>query len=165
MLDRTTVFNHLNTRWTDEKEAILRKMWKEGASCLAVARELGGGFTRSAIAGKVQRLGLDKRRDDAPRAMRRKAAYFATNITKKKKFQAVAPTPAADTVPAEFRGLTFAQLEPWHCRYPRGEKAPYLYCGAPKVRDSYCEHCYAITHWIVTESTANRYFWFEGRRA
>ena len=164
MLDRTTTYNHLNTRWDDEKEDRLRELWAEGASYTAIGVELR--FSRSAIAGKVNRLGLDKRKDKdrgkrAPyTTMRRKAIYFAANVKQPKLSKPVIPKPDASIVPAEFRGLTFAQLEPWHCRYPRGEKAPYLYCGAPIERDSYCGHCFNITHWIVPASVADNAYWW-----
>lgn len=46
--------------WTDERVELLKKMWNEGQSASAIAKELGG-VTRNAVIGKVHRLGLSNR--------------------------------------------------------------------------------------------------------
>ena len=46
--------------WTDERVALLKKMWIEGQSASQIAKELGG-VTRNAVIGKVHRLGLSNR--------------------------------------------------------------------------------------------------------
>lgn len=43
--------------WTDERVALLRKLWTEGLSASQIAKQLGG-VTRNAVIGKVHRLGL-----------------------------------------------------------------------------------------------------------
>lgn len=50
--------------WTDERVETLKKMWAEGQSASAIAKELGG-VTRNAVIGKVHRLGLSNRGEDA----------------------------------------------------------------------------------------------------
>ncbi|WP_240233595.1 GcrA family cell cycle regulator [Devosia lacusdianchii] len=47
--------------WTDDAVSLLRNRWAEGASCSEIARELGGGLSRSAVIGKVTRLKLPAR--------------------------------------------------------------------------------------------------------
>jgi GcrA cell cycle regulator len=49
--------------WNEERVATLTKLWREGYSASQVARQLGG-VSRSAVIGKVHRLGLAGR--DAP---------------------------------------------------------------------------------------------------
>ena len=49
--------------WNDERIEALTKMWREGLSASQVARQLGG-VSRSAVIGKVHRLGIAGR--DAP---------------------------------------------------------------------------------------------------
>ncbi|MDQ1901165.1 GcrA family cell cycle regulator [Paracoccus sp. WLY502] len=49
--------------WTDERVETLKRMWAEGQSASAIAKELGG-VTRNAVIGKVHRLGLSNRNDD-----------------------------------------------------------------------------------------------------
>ena len=46
--------------WSDERVAILKKMWLEGNSASEIAKELGN-ITRNAVIGKVHRLGLSNR--------------------------------------------------------------------------------------------------------
>ena len=45
--------------WTNQREAILRRMWKGGASASIIGDELG--ISRNAVIGKVHRLGLEAR--------------------------------------------------------------------------------------------------------
>ena len=49
--------------WTDERVETLKRMWSEGQSASAIAKELGG-VTRNAVIGKVHRLGLSNRHDE-----------------------------------------------------------------------------------------------------
>lgn len=53
--------------WTDERVETLKRMWGEGQSASAIAKELGG-VTRNAVIGKVHRLGLSNRNDEAEAA-------------------------------------------------------------------------------------------------
>ena len=46
--------------WSDDRVAILKKMWLEGNSASEIAKELGN-ITRNAVIGKVHRLGLSNR--------------------------------------------------------------------------------------------------------
>jgi GcrA cell cycle regulator len=48
--------------WTDARVALLTRLWTEGLSASAVAQTLGEGISRSAVLGKLQRLGLLKTR-------------------------------------------------------------------------------------------------------
>jgi len=47
--------------WTDNRIAVLKKLWIEGLSASEIARELGGGATRNSVIGKVHRLKLATR--------------------------------------------------------------------------------------------------------
>jgi GcrA cell cycle regulator len=46
--------------WSDERVAVLKKMWLEGSSASEIAKVLGN-ITRNAVIGKVHRLGLSNR--------------------------------------------------------------------------------------------------------
>lgn len=48
--------------WTDERKALVTKLWAEGLSASQVAEELGG-VSRNAVIGLVHRMGLPRRRD------------------------------------------------------------------------------------------------------
>jgi GcrA cell cycle regulator len=45
--------------WTDERVALLKKLWADGLSASQITAELGS-VTRNAVLGKVHRLGIDK---------------------------------------------------------------------------------------------------------
>ncbi|MBI3441330.1 MAG: gcrA cell cycle regulator family protein [Proteobacteria bacterium] len=47
--------------WTDERIALLKKMWKEGKSAAEIAKTLAKGVTRNAVIGKAHRMGLSGR--------------------------------------------------------------------------------------------------------
>jgi GcrA cell cycle regulator len=49
-------FNMTNG-WTDDRVALLKKLWTDGLSASQIAKQLGG-VTRNAVIGKVHRLGL-----------------------------------------------------------------------------------------------------------
>src|SRR5580700_7113202 len=53
----------LQMDWNEERIEALARMWREGLSASQVARQLGG-VSRSAVIGKVHRLGIAGR--DAP---------------------------------------------------------------------------------------------------
>jgi GcrA cell cycle regulator len=44
--------------WTDARIAHLKVRWSEGVTARRIARELGGGISRSAVLGKIHRLGF-----------------------------------------------------------------------------------------------------------
>ena len=50
--------------WSDERVAILKKMWLDGNSASEIAKKLGD-ITRNAVIGKVHRLGLSNRETNA----------------------------------------------------------------------------------------------------
>ena len=59
--------------WTDERIALLKKMWKDGKSAADIAKALAKGVTRNAVIGKAHRMGLSNRpspikKTDAPAA-------------------------------------------------------------------------------------------------
>lgn len=49
--------------------------------------------------------------------------------------------------PYQFLGITFADLQDGHCRYPQGEGRNILYCGQPQMTESpYCSVCHKICY-------------------
>ena len=44
--------------WTDARIAHLKARWSQGVTAKRIARELGGGISRSAVLGKIHRLGF-----------------------------------------------------------------------------------------------------------
>ena len=91
--------------WTDERVDVLKRMWSDGQSASQIAKELGG-VTRNAVIGKVHRLGLSNRNDDAD-AGTAPAVEAATPVS---------PPPAPDPAPV--------QPEPEPVEEPEAPEAP-----------------------------------------
>ena len=53
--------------WNDERNDVLKALWKDGLSASQIAGKLGG-VSRNAVIGKIHRLGLEGRaKPAAPR--------------------------------------------------------------------------------------------------
>jgi GcrA cell cycle regulator len=141
--------------WTNERVDLLRTYAKEGLSCSRIAALIGGGASRNAVIGKINRLGLAKPRvqptssvthlQKRRRSKKSDDQVFVTvrklvrdnNLGGFKVVDAIEPDQpescldAAD-IPFEQR-KQFFDLEPHHCRFPYGEvgKSDFFFCGAP----------------------------------
>ena len=99
--------------WTDERVETLKRMWSEGQSASAIAKELGG-VTRNAVIGKVHRLGLSNRNDEAE-AKPEPAPAPAPKAAKKPARPDTAPVQAAnkpEPVVEDKPAATAADAEP-----------------------------------------------------
>ncbi|MBV7257864.1 GcrA cell cycle regulator [Pacificimonas sp. WHA3] len=93
--------------WTDERIAILSRLWEEGHPASKIAEELGG-VTRNAVIGKAHRLGLEKRPSPVKSDAGKKKAAAKPAPAKPKKAPApkvkppepVKPVVAAPEIPA-----------------------------------------------------------------
>ena len=87
--------------------------------------------------GKARRLELPMRKTPHRERKRTKPAAPAILETPRVAVWSVVEPP----VRRPNGHLTLLELERTSCRYPFGDKAPYLYCGKP-IRDatSYCPH-------------------------
>lgn len=142
--------NGLTSGWTDERIEFLKKRWADGASASVIADELGP-FSRSAVIGKVHRLGLDYRKtvtireagvdrrvfgSRAPggRMVKRRRMTASFNdaslsveqqeeIRKQNALIAEALKAEVVDLAAELRAkaVTFAQLDKPHCKWPYGD--------------------------------------------
>ena len=130
----------LNTPWTDERCDELRRLWAEGLTASAIARELGD-VTRSGVLGKVMRLRLAQRKsaefkpgpaEDKPRAVVRarmlRRAVLVAPMKKEPPMQS--PSVVGELVPPKPRKLTLLQLADHHCRWPVEDHPEYRFCGA-----------------------------------
>lgn len=48
--------------WTEQRVEDLTRLWREGHSASRIAIELGGGITRNAVIGKINRMKIDRHR-------------------------------------------------------------------------------------------------------
>jgi len=133
--------------WNDERTALLTRLWREGHSAAQVARQLQG-VSRSAVIGKVHRLGIAGRDlPTAPRglgARQRSAARAATSTVRRcgdvRAPRAPKPPPyvAFEANPT----ATLITLADHGCRWPIGEpdQADFGFCGRLRAgRGSYCQ--------------------------
>lgn len=114
-----------NSTWTDEAVALLKELWAQDWSCSEIAARLPGRFSRNAVIGKANRLGLEKRRT-------------------------IKPAVKSDVVPELLKapdhlGLSFDQLKDGfsQCRFIHGDvrDGTHSYCGQPTTSDSsYCAY-------------------------
>lgn len=132
--------------WSEERTATLKKLWLEGLSASQVARQLGG-VSRSAVIGKVHRLGITVR--ETPVRQRTTTIRAPSRI-------AVRQRPSRETTAAPHVAPRFERTEEdllptsgilelgaHSCRWPIGnpEGDDFGFCGRPKLtaRGSYCE--------------------------
>ena len=130
--------------WNDERTATLRKLWLEGLSASQVARQLGG-VSRSAVIGKVHRLGITVREVPArQRTVGRTASRAQPRTRPVRDITTTAPRAALRLI--ELAEMTptsgILGLSTHSCRWPIGnpEANDFGFCGREKTaRGSYCD--------------------------
>jgi GcrA cell cycle regulator len=141
--------------WTDERVALLSKLWAEGLSASQIAAELGG-VTRNAVIGKVHRLGLSGRSKPASNSPKR-AKRTRNTYNSKPRTAGTKTTPARvggqaspKMVPQDLeepvsKKLSLVELVENTCKWPDGDPATddFHFCGNKTHEDNpYCEyHC------------------------
>lgn len=145
--------------WKDERIEELRRLWIEGLSATSIAAHFSD-VSRSAVLGKVHRLGLARRRtrtrSTAPQVRRRRTVRTRPVETHNWRW-GVAPNPILNPVKsraapssAELRALEvqagakllpLLELEPGMCRWPIGDPQceSFGFCGRARVEGiPYC---------------------------
>lgn len=135
--------------WTDERVALMEKLWSEGLSASAIAARIGL-KSRSAVCGKARRLELPRRSAGLARHACKRVAIKPE--TPKRLPQKRTPSPKVVTAPrisaeplppetvwkplSDRKPIALLDLEPHHCRWPVDGGS----CGCNKVKGlSYCE--------------------------
>ncbi|MCD8566726.1 MAG: GcrA family cell cycle regulator [Alphaproteobacteria bacterium] len=115
--------------WTDERVALLKKLWGEGKTAAEIASALGG-ITRNAVIGKAHRLKLSNRLSPIQPATKKtvkQAANTSTPPAEKRPAKVQAPV----QIPAGKR-LPLSELNSRQCRWPEGDprdKESFGFCG------------------------------------
>ena len=136
--------------WTDERVALLRKLWLEGLSASQIAKQLGG-VTRNAVIGKVHRLGLSGRATPSqpprpafktPRPPRPASAPPSLAPRRALPTISTAPEPQPIAYVEEPGSATVLTLGSHMCKWPIGDPAAdgFTFCGR-RTEGTYCvEH-------------------------
>ncbi len=163
--------------WTDDRVALLRRLWEDGQSASKIAAQLGG-VTRNAVIGKVHRLGLAGRArggEEAPAAApTAKVIEIETAIAVVEtqapepvaivphrpaaEFPIATPAPAPMPLPVSQR-VTIMDLRESMCRWPLGDPTTpeFRFCGARSITGlPYCTHHAEIAYQPATERKRDR---------
>lgn len=136
--------------WCDESVAMLRKLWPDTIiSAQGIANKInskfGTSFSRSAILGKANRIGLPIR-SNANQNFNRAAKRIAKGEARGVKYR-----PADPVNPDVFDGRiplkqrrTLEQLTDETCKFMVGDPQDEtsFFCGGPVFQRSFCEHHY-----------------------
>jgi GcrA cell cycle regulator len=168
--------------WTQAQMRQLRLRWATGAPASQIARELGGGISKSAVLAKVRRLRLaGRRRTVAGRTYARKAIRAVSlesipdrlRARKSEKWRyptwVVEAKPYVDD-PGADADIPLAQRRPLvdlsrgMCRWPVGdpERPGFFFCGGPCHDERpYCtDHCarayrgFATSEWRMAKGVS-----------
>ena len=132
---------HSELKWTDIRIEELKRLLASGISGAQIATALGG-VSRSAVLGKIFRLGLKGPNTNAGRPVVNKRELSWTGLPKRRSPTRKPPSDIADLIPEIVcNPVTLIDLQPHNCRWPVLDG---LYCGATIVCRSYCAKHYAM---------------------
>lgn len=144
------------TVWTEDRVTRLRRLWRDGWTAARIAAEFGPSISRSAVLGKVHRLGLSAdrpRRSGRRQAVGSPTAEVATAARRpgealaagsggsKPPSRPEAAPPPRSPQPADLPsgGLGLLELRRGQCRWPYGpDRGVTTFCGRPVSRGAYC---------------------------
>lgn len=154
--------------WTNERVALLKKLWGEGKTAAEIAKELGG-VTRNAVIGKAHRLKLSNRaspikpiaakkpansqpeKASVPLAKSEKPAAPKSRSVSGKEFSGR----SADEISLNGVGVSMADLKEKMCRWPIGDprEEGFHFCGLNSVSGlPYCPEHGKIAYQAVSRS-------------
>ncbi len=133
--------------WTEERVALLRKLWAEGLSASQIAKQLGG-VTRNAVIGKVHRLGLAGRATPSRPAKRPVRAsrprVMGPSVPRLRPAASMPTVVIPDLEPLKLddgKAASVLTLSDSMCKYPIGDpaEANFAFCGRGAVSGPYCQ--------------------------
>lgn len=134
--------------WTDDRVALLKKLWGEGKTAAEIASTLGG-VTRNAVIGKAHRLKLSNR--VSPIQQNKKPAAPVKAAPEKK--------PPQKHVIAEHdanrEGVSLIDLKPSQCRWPLGDpqEEGFGFCGDHRLSGlPYCSEHAQVAYQAATRN-------------
>ena len=163
--------------WTDDRVALLRRLWEDGQSASKIAAQLGG-VTRNAVIGKVHRMGLGGRArggeegqavTPSTKTVEIETAIAVVETQAPEPVAIVAhrpapefPTPAPAPAPVALqvsKRVTIMDLRESMCRWPLGDPTTpeFRFCGARSITGlPYCTHHAEIAYQPAAERKRDR---------
>ena len=135
--------------WTDERVALLKKLWGEGKTAAEIAKELGG-VTRNAVIGKAHRLKLSNRLSPIQQNNKKPAPKPVEEKTPPRK---IANDPAPYDM--KIKGVSLAALKEKMCRWPIGDPKDedFRFCGCQAIAGlPYCGEHAKIAYQAATRN-------------
>ncbi len=125
--------------WTDDRVALLKKLWGEGKTAAEIAKELGG-VTRNAVIGKAHRLKLSNRVSPIQQNKKPVAPKPQTQIPTKAQLKQI----LRYTEQENRERIPLTDLKAGACRWPIGDprEKNFGFCGHSAISGlPYClEH-------------------------
>lgn len=131
--------------WTDDRVAILKKLWGEGKTAAEIAKELGG-VTRNAVIGKAHRLKLSNR--VSPIQQNKKPAPAKAPVEKKPKQKIISEDENRETI-------SLLELGAQMCRWPIGDpqEEKFGFCGDHSISGlPYCSEHAKVAYQAATRN-------------
>lgn len=138
----------MNRLWTEEMDAVLKRLWADGLSAAQIAAEMGDGRSRNSVIGRVHRLKLSSRAKphaSVPRPQRSKVRRTSANLRRLKELRTVDDTaPAADPLhfgePLNGTGVPFLERGTFQCSWIVNDEGPMV-CGHSFPEGSHFSWC------------------------
>lgn len=133
--------------WSDDRVAVLKKLWGEGKTAAEIAKELGEGVTRNAVIGKAHRLKLSSRMSPIQQNTK-KSKPVSENATPPKRVSRKVPVILGKQVKME-------DLREKMCRWPNGDPQgdDFSFCGCETVEGlPYCAEHAAIAYQMTSRA-------------
>jgi GcrA cell cycle regulator len=141
--------------WTIDRIEKLKTLWHKRLSASLIGSILG--VSRSAVLGKVHRLGNLETRKTLRVPPVKQPIVRTQHIRGRRKPQPPQPLPPEPIVEVEFLDFDLDQLGRGDCHYPHGEQVPYSFCGQPVQQgSSFCPVHHRISYHAATP--ARRYY-------
>ncbi|MDH5722236.1 MAG: GcrA family cell cycle regulator [Alphaproteobacteria bacterium] len=150
--------------WTDERVALLKKLWGEGRTAAEIAKDLGG-VTRNAVIGKAHRLKLSSRispiQQNTKKVVLKTSSEANNNVSRSSKVTHISPV---EVLEKKLKTVTRARpeklyslmdLKPRACRWPEGDpkEDDFGFCGAESLAGlPYCQEHAQLAYQAATRN-------------
>lgn len=131
--------------WTEERTAIALKAWQGGLPAAQIGRMVG--LSGNAVIGKMDRLrksGVIVRGGTPQQSFGVKAMTLNDKRTQDRVSEHTVQgnrTVAAFDAAMPNTGIPLLELRGYQCRFPTSASWPWLACGKPTDKSSYCQKC------------------------